>query len=261
MRSALLTITFYYGGLEESYLRHKIPLQRAAMFNKSLNQLFTVKINYLLQMRILWITSCPFMPSKKVIGELSQWKKTKKPHFSFVCIKRTTQTQGSSVPLNQPANRNLQNHSSEVRVLLWIHTAVRSRASPVGVPPMVSLPGTISEGIPFSPCHFTNVEPDHNQANHASFSTKWPTSSDYSKCISTDKETLPQISVPQISHPFKWILHGPAAPTPSFSFEQVAGTWPFSDKKKLPLPKQPLPSHIQNQSTPGTRRCKVLTEL
>lgn len=70
MRSVLLTITFYYVELEQSYLKHKKFWQRAAIFNKSLNQLFTVKINYLLQMRILWITSCPFMPSKKVIGEL-----------------------------------------------------------------------------------------------------------------------------------------------------------------------------------------------
>lgn len=53
MRSVLLAITFYYVELEQSYLMHKKFWQRAAIFNKSLNQLFTVKINYLLEMRIL----------------------------------------------------------------------------------------------------------------------------------------------------------------------------------------------------------------
>lgn len=87
MRSVLLTITFYYVELEQSYLKHKKFWQRAAIFNKSLNQLFTVKINYLLQMRILRITSCPFMPSKKVIGKLVSKKRLtyllcalKRPH-------------------------------------------------------------------------------------------------------------------------------------------------------------------------------------
>lgn len=145
MRSVLLTIIFYYVELEQSYLKHKKFWQRAAIFNKSLNQLFTVKINYLLQIRILWITSCPCMPSKKVIGELVS---KKMPRLSFMCIKKTTQIQGNS------ACGIVQNHFNEVRVLLWIYTAVKKHS--IGAPPMISYAGAIQknsiQSMPFCKC-------------------------------------------------------------------------------------------------------------
>lgn len=67
------------------------------------------------------------------------------PHLSFMCIKKTTQIQGNSAPLKHSANRIVLNHLNEVRVLLWIYTAVKSRVRPTGAPPMISYPGTIQK--------------------------------------------------------------------------------------------------------------------
>lgn len=141
MRSVLLTITTYHVELEQSYLKHKNFWQRAAIFNKSLNQLFNVKINYLLQMRILWITSCPFMPSKKVIGELVSKKcltyllcALKRPHKYRVILLRWS-----------TANRTVQNHFNEVSALQWIYTSVKSRVWPIRAPPMISFLGAIQK--------------------------------------------------------------------------------------------------------------------
>lgn len=57
----------------------------------------------------------------------------------------------------------------------------------------------------------------------------------------------------------KWILHVSAAASPIPAFKGLVIRDYFQKKQQVPT--QSPPSRLQNQTTPGSQQCKVLTEL
>lgn len=103
-------------------------------------------------MRILWITSCPFMPSKKVITELVG----KNCHTYLLCaLKRPHKyreflpTEQSRIPLSQGIAVDL--HSSQKQSMTHWGTTYDQVSE------------CNSEAIPLTPCHFTNEKWEHDQ--------------------------------------------------------------------------------------------------